>query len=262
MPSSVDSLALRGWTAVVRDPKVLLSGDSYINKPSPLLVKDIPFPSDDDLVAKVQEYAKAKLTPQTYNHSMRVFYFGESVPAHASQSQPTDRCEASAILDQQFPELARSLSRPTLALTALLHDIGTTHENLRSTHLSFEFYGGILALDLVGKKLGVRQSQAEAVAEAIFRHQDLGTTGKITFLGQLIQLATIFDNMGGNPDLVNPETKVDVVNAFPRNGWNRCFAATIREENGLKPWAHTTALGEEDFPDGVLDNQLMAGFET
>jgi cyanamide hydratase len=29
------------------------------------------------------------------------------------------------------------------------------------------------------------------VAEAIIRHQDIGTTGKITFLGQLIQLATV-----------------------------------------------------------------------
>ncbi|ROW09778.1 hypothetical protein VMCG_02164 [Cytospora schulzeri] len=261
MSSSADSLALQGWTAVVRDPKVLLSGKPYINKPSPLLVKDIPFPSDDTLVVKVQEYARDKLTPQTYNHSMRVFYFGESRPAHASQVQVSDPSEASAILDQQFPELARSLSRPTLALTALLHDIGTTHENLRSTHLSFEFYGGILALDLVGNQLGAPRSQAEAVAEAIFRHQDLGTTGKITFLGQLIQLATIYDNIGGNPDLVSPETKADVVDAFPRNGWNQCFAATIREENGLKPWAHTTALGEEEFPDGVLHNELMAEFD-
>lgn len=99
------------------------------------------------------------------------------------------------------------------------------------------------------------------MAEAIFRHQDLGTTGKITFLGQLIQLATIYDNMGGNPGLIHPDTKVDVVNAFPRDGWSRCFAATIREENNLKPWAHTTALGEDDFPNGVLNNKLMAEFD-
>lgn len=119
----------------------------------------------------------------------------------------------------------------------------------------------MLALDLVQNQLGGPQSQAEAVAEAIFRHQDLGETGTITFLGQLIQLATIYDNMGGNPELVHPETKVDVVKAFPRLGWSQCFASTIREENGLKPWAHTTALGEEDFPNGVLNNRLMAKFE-
>lgn len=127
--------------------------------------------------------------------------------------------------------------------------------------MSFEFYGGMLALDLLGKQLGAPQSQAEAVAETIIRHQDLGETGNITFLGQLIQLATIYDNMGGNPGLVHADTKVDVNRAFPRNGWSKCFAATIREEIGLKPWAHTTALGEEDFPNGVLNNKLMAEFE-
>lgn len=120
-------------------------------------------------------------------------------------------------------------------MTALLHDIGTTHENLRATRLSFEFYGGMLALDLVGRQSGAPRPQAEAVAEAIIRHQDLGETGKITFLGQLIQLATIYDNMGGNPGLVHPETKVDVNETYPRLGWSKCFASTIREENALKP---------------------------
>lgn len=119
----------------------------------------------------------------------------------------------------------------------------------------------MIALDLVQNQPGSSQSQAEAVAEAIFRHQDLGTTGTITFLGQLIQLATIFDNMGGNPELIHPETRLDVVKVFPRQGWSQCFASTIREENGLKPWAHTTSLGEEDFPNGVLNNKLMAEFE-
>lgn len=167
---------------------------------------------------------------------------------------------ASAILDQQFPDLAKSLSRSTLALTALLHDIGTTHDNLRATQMSFEFYGGLLALSLVAEQHKAPQSQAEAVAEAIIRHQDLGSTGVITFLGQLIQLATVYDNMGNNPELVHPDTKVDVNKAFPRLDWSKCFSATIREEVGLKPWAHTTHL-EEDFPRGVENNKLMAEFE-
>jgi cyanamide hydratase len=117
-------------------------------------------------------------------------------------------------------------------------------------------------MGLIKSQLGAPQSQAEAVTEAIIRHQDLGTTGKITFLGQLIQLATIYDNMGGNPGLVHAETRVDVNKAFPRNGWSRCFHDTIREENALKPWAHTTSLGEEDFPMGVLNNTLMAEYDN
>jgi cyanamide hydratase len=71
------------------------------------------------------------------------------------------------------------------------------------------------------------------------------------------------DNMGlpNLAALVHKETIEDVVKAHPRNGWSACFAKTIRKENGLKPWAHTTALGEEDFPNGVLNNQLMAPYE-
>ncbi|EFX06010.1 urea hydro-lyase cyanamide [Grosmannia clavigera kw1407] len=235
--------AEHGWAAVPRDPSVVLLGKEFLHEPKPLLVQDMLLPTLDPLVVKTQAYAKEKLSPQTYNHSMRVYHY------------------ATAILLQQFPDKAQDMSPSTLALTALLHDIGTTHDNLRTTRLSFEFFGGLLALDLVGKQLGAPQAQAEAVAEAIIRHQDLGTTGSITFLGQLIQLATIYDNMGGNPALVHAQTLEDVVRMYPRNGWSRCFAATIREENGLKPWAHTTALGEEDFPNGVLNNNLMAQFE-
>jgi len=78
--SSPDSVALHGWTAVPRDAKAILAGKPYINKPASLLVKDIPFPTDP-LVAKVREYAQNKLSPQTFNHSMRVYYFCPSLPS-------------------------------------------------------------------------------------------------------------------------------------------------------------------------------------
>ena len=45
------------------------------------------------------------------------------------------------------------------------------------------------------KGFGASQSQAESVAEAIIRHQDLGETGMITSVGQLIQLATVFGKL-------------------------------------------------------------------
>jgi cyanamide hydratase len=75
MSSSPDTVALHGWTAVPRDAKAILDGKPYINKPEPLLVKAIAFPSDDPLVAKVREYAQEKLSGPTFNHSMRVYYF-------------------------------------------------------------------------------------------------------------------------------------------------------------------------------------------
>lgn len=78
MASTSDPVATHGWTAVPVDPNVILGGKEYIHEPEPLLVKDIKFPSDDPLVVKVQEYASEKLSPQTFNHSMRVYYFGMS----------------------------------------------------------------------------------------------------------------------------------------------------------------------------------------
>ena len=61
--------------------------------------------------------------------------------------------------------------------------------------------------------------------------------------------------------MVHRETIESVVEEWPRKGWSGCFAATIRRENGLKPWAHTTALGEDEFPDGVLGNKLMEPYD-
>lgn len=84
------------------------------------------------------------------------------------------------------------VSDETYLLTCLLHDIGTTDKNLSATLMSFEFYGGYLALELLKKELDVPVEQAESVTEAIIRHQDLGESGKISSVGLLIQLATVF----------------------------------------------------------------------
>ncbi|KAI0017808.1 hypothetical protein F4780DRAFT_569491 [Xylariomycetidae sp. FL0641] len=234
--ASAEDIAKHGWSPVSRDADDIFSKGTH--KPTPRKAADMPFPSDDPVVAKVQSYAKEHLPEQTYNHSMRVYYWGH------------------AMIQDQFPDHAAKLSMSTWALTCLLHDIGTTPANLRATLLSFEFYGGQLALDLLAPD--APKPQAEAVAEAIIRHQDLGTVGTITFLGQVIQLATVYDNMGFRPELIDEATRRDVNERFPRKGWSACFSATIREENSLKPWAHTTHLGPEDFPQGVKNNQLMA----
>lgn len=63
---------------------------------------------------------------------------------------------------------------------------------MAATKMSFEFYGGLLAREFLVKHDVVL---AEAVAEAVIRHQDLGTSGKITSLGLLIQLATILGKL-------------------------------------------------------------------
>ncbi|KAH6634873.1 hypothetical protein B0J18DRAFT_32755 [Chaetomium sp. MPI-SDFR-AT-0129] len=244
-----DAIAEHGWTAVPVDAEAIFNGKPYLHKPGPASVKDFPFPSDDPIVAKTQAYAKEHLPQQTYNHSMRVFYW------------------ASIIQAQQFSSLTKipPISPSTIALTALLHDLGTAPAFLTTTHLSFEFRGAIAAhAFLLSTPHAAPVPQTEAVVEAIIRHQDLGTTGAITWLGQLIQLATVYDNLGARPYLVHETTRGEVNEAFKREGWSGCFARTIREEVKAKPWAHSTHLGGMDgegFANAVEGNMLMESYE-
>ncbi|UKZ55060.1 hypothetical protein TrVGV298_008877 [Trichoderma virens] len=153
-------------------------------EPLPLSITELGFPSSDGVVAKTINYAKATLHPQTFNHSMRVYYFGM------------------AITKQYFPKQAAELNPVTWALTCLLHDLGTAEEFLTATRMSFDIYGGIKALQVL-KDFGAPTDQAEAVSEAIIRHEDTGVDGEIAYLGQLIQLATLYDNTGIHPHVKN-----------------------------------------------------------
>ena len=116
----------------------------------------------------------------------------------------------------------------------------------------------MLAHDLL-KQHDAPQSQYEAVAEAIIRHQDLGDTGMHTTIGAVTHLATTFDNAGLNPELVHKETIESVVERYPREGWTGCFAAVVRKEVELKPWSHTTKI--EGFAEMVEGNKLMEPYD-
>ncbi|XPS68965.1 Cyanamide hydratase [Ascochyta lentis] len=171
---------------------------------------------------------------------MRVFYYGL------------------AIAGQQFPEW--QFSTETWLLTCLFHDIGTIDKHTHGTFMSFEFYGGFLALDVL-KQHDCPAPQAESVAEAIIRHQDPVEVGTIHTIGLLIQLATQFDNMGYRAGYVHEDTIKDVVKQYPRKNWSKCFSKKIREEVAVKPWCHTTA-SEEKFPHDVEHNALMEPYDA
>ncbi|EDN03908.1 predicted protein [Histoplasma mississippiense (nom. inval.)] len=243
---SDNPVTLHGFTAVPASASALLTRTPEYPAPTasapPLSVSDTPIPNTP-LAKRIQAYALEHLPTATYNHSSRVYHFGL------------------AIKRWRFPSW--SFSDETYFLACMLHDIGTTEENLRKTRLSFEFYGGMLAMEVLRKAGGTERGdkdlvapveQVESVVEAIIRHQDLCEVGNITAVGQLLQLATIFGPR-------HPCTIHNVNVAFPRLKWADCFAATIRQENSLKPWAHTTALGEDEFPAKVLGNKLMAKYE-
>lgn len=84
----------------------------------------------------------------------------------------------------------------TYYLACLLHDIGTAEKYFKTTKLSFEFKGAIVARNLILSAGGV-EDQADSVCDAIIRHQDIFVNGgNITMIGQILQLATILDNVG------------------------------------------------------------------
>ncbi|KAF7597022.1 hypothetical protein BBP40_011388 [Aspergillus hancockii] len=224
-----DEVEVNGWTSVPANAGAIFGDKSFINAVEALSIDEIKFPINDPVVERTVGYAKTVLPLETFNHSMRVYYYGM------------------AITKQQFPEQASRLSPSTWALTCLLHDIGTSEQNLTATRMSFDIYGGIKALDIL-HSFGATPDRAEAVAEAIVRHQDIGIDGTITFIGQLIQLATIYDNVGAHPyvkdfsKLVHDTTRAEIKGAHPPLEWRAFFSNLIQKEQTSKPWCHTTHI--------------------
>ncbi|PCD20861.1 cyanamide hydratase [Fusarium graminearum] len=213
---SLTEIETNGWTAV----------PTYT-------VQDITFPFEDKLISDVQAFVKARFSIETYNHSMRVFYW-------------------------------EALSPSTWALTYFLHDIGTAEAYLTSTRMSLDIYGGIKAMEVL-KGLGGSIDQAEAIAKAIIRHQDIDVDSTIAFLGQLIQLATLYDNVGvyksikDFPNWIDDTTRGNINTAFPRHGWYSLFACTVRKEVGNKPWCHSTHIPQ--FDEKIEANSLMKSYD-
>jgi cyanamide hydratase len=65
---------VHGWTAVPRSIDALLAGINKSNT-KPFKVSDIVVPQSE-AAQKTMAYAKEHLPEPTFNHSMRVFYYG------------------------------------------------------------------------------------------------------------------------------------------------------------------------------------------
>ncbi|KAK9598053.1 hypothetical protein V6Z90_002601 [Aspergillus fumigatus] len=185
MNTVLDPVTTYGLTAVPSSCTTLFNGNIPSSPPPFVPTTQTPIPSTP-LATRIDNYARENLSEQTYHHSLRVYHFGLAIKRHA------------------FPTW--SFTDETYFLACLLHDLGTTDKNTRKTRLSFEFYGGLLALEVLqssaehpanhsgyGAATGTvaPREQAESVAEAIVRHQDLCEKGMITALGRLLQLATL-----------------------------------------------------------------------
>ncbi|KAK5715762.1 hypothetical protein LTR17_016672 [Elasticomyces elasticus] len=232
-----------GWPPVPRNRSNVPSKDDAKTKSDDVRFESI-WPTSS-VVRQAQEYVKQALSKETYNHSLRVYCYGHTIVSQHFRGWIT-----STKVQESFFE--------TWALTCLFHDLATTPENRDDTHMSFEFHGGFMALQRL-QELGAPKAQAESVCEAIIRHQDPGETGMITRLGQLVQMATEFDNMGFQPHLIHEDVIKQVVEQHPRLKWSSCFSQTIKAEIKEKPWCHTTVL--PTFAEDVAGNKLMAPYE-
>lgn len=72
----VDEISEYGWTAVPRDVEKLLKGKKNIKDPKPVSVSSIKVPVTP-LAKAIQQYARDHLPEETYNHSMRVYFYGK-----------------------------------------------------------------------------------------------------------------------------------------------------------------------------------------
>jgi cyanamide hydratase len=79
MPDRVknDELSANGWNAVPRSFKESLA-DVDKNKQAELSVDEAKIPTTE-IAKKTHAFAKQQLPEKTFNHSMRVWYYGQSL---------------------------------------------------------------------------------------------------------------------------------------------------------------------------------------
>lgn len=215
--------------------------------PSPLSPLNNP-PPTTPLATRLAAYTKSKLPAEVYAHSHRVYYYGRFI---ATECYPAWNFSPGSELDE------------TWYITALLHDIGTTPEHITGTKLSYEFWAGFHALEILqdhgqggsgsgsGDAVASRE-QAESIAEAIIRHQDVQDKGRISLLTRLIHMGTLLDNIGAGKEMVHPDTIRAVNEAYDRKGWSGCFRDTVVKEKELKPWAMVSRI--EGFEEKIEEN--------
>lgn len=259
--SNFDPIKAYGLTALLADP----------SKPAPVSIEPLAISAPEDLpqipttplARRIRAYVARKLPEQTYNHSLRVFAYGCII---AERYFPQFGLRYSSSTGTHAKEddehaLAQAL-RETWFVTAMLHDIGTIPEHIKSTRLSYEFWAGLHARDILlnpestldsaaanadadaGPEAVATVDQMESIVEAIIRHQDVQDAGSISTLTRLIHIGTLMDNIGQGKELVHPETIAALNSAAyaKRDGWSSCFRDTVVLEKKLKPWAMVSRI--------------------
>ena len=75
----INPVTAYGWTAFPRNVDALLATRERIMDAVPISVNDIKLP-DSKLARSILKYARTELTMETFNHSLRVYYYGTITP--------------------------------------------------------------------------------------------------------------------------------------------------------------------------------------
>jgi cyanamide hydratase len=268
--------ALYGLTAVPAQfpsPSSLTIKSSLTNdatKLRELTAQEVATMPDTPLARRIDKYAKAHLPPQVYRHSRRVFAWGNAVVKGSVWGEK-------AVFEGEKGNIEDEKMAESWFVTAMLHDIGTPAETLKSTRLSYEFWAGFHALNILqdASLTGdadqtdavADREQAESVAEAILRHQDVQDKGKVSLLTRLIHIGTLLDNIGRGKEFINQHTIENVVKEWTRTEtdgegrvesvWTDCFRGTVELEKKYKPYAMVSRI--EGFEDVISENGAKGG---
>ncbi|KAJ2963217.1 hypothetical protein NQZ79_g1681 [Umbelopsis isabellina] len=212
---------------------------SNIRPAKPFDIASIHVP-ESQVTEKTVRYVHDSVEAAIFNHSNRVYFLGAT------------------LVQDYLPQW--KFDEETYFLTSLFHDIGTASKLQLSSVLSFEFIGGIHAREKL-MEFGARQVQADEVAEAIFRHTD-AKGGNTRHAGQIIQMSTQLDVLGTNPQWFNPNTIDQVVQKYPRLGFNHVFADQMRQEVAEKPGCLMCTRDSHAFINQVESNPIMARYDN
>lgn len=174
-------------------------------RPYQALLEELPRPSS--ALVSAAEQALAEAPPYLVAHSFRTYAFG-------------------ALLGRRD---GRTFDPECLLVASLLHDLGLVH---REGAACFARRGAERALGVL-LAAGAGRPFAEAVADAITMHLNVAPSGTVE--AQLLRRGAGFDVVGDEFASLAPETRTEVLSAWPRQGFGPAIVSHLESEATLHP---------------------------
>jgi hypothetical protein len=139
-------------------------------------------------------------------------------------------------------------------VSALLHDIGLT-EAFDSHKLAFEEAGGDLAW-VFGVAAGWPADRAARATEIIVLHMRDDVPASVDPESHILQVATSWEVVGRRPEEFPPETRAEILDRYPRQGFGTEFLACFEDQSRRKPGSAAAASVAKDAAGRIAANPL------